>query len=172
VIFVHRVSYLTSRASVRDAGRKGHGVFAVAPIAAGETIAGWGGEVMDRDAFGRLTEHRRTHSIQIDEHLYMVGPEHPEAADFANHSCAPNAGIVGNILLVAMVAIAAGEEICFDYAMADTDDYDEFVCECGTPQCRRLVTGGDWRIPELQDRYRGFMSSYVERRIAADAGSR
>ena len=28
--------------------------------------------------------------------------------------------------------ILAGEELCFDYAMTDTNDYDEFVCACGT----------------------------------------
>ena len=162
-------SYLSPRAAVRDAGRKGRGVFATEPIAAGETVAGWGGEVMDRARFDQQSEHRRTHAIQIDEHLYMVGPEQSEPADFVNHSCEPNAGIVGSILLVAMVPIAEGQEICFDYAMADTDDYDEFVCECGSERCRRLVTGGDWRIASLQESYRGFMSSYLERRIAAEA---
>jgi SET domain-containing protein len=166
---VSRSSYLNPKAAVRDAGRKGLGVFALEPIASGETIAAWGGEVMNRAEFDAQSEHRRTHGIQVDEDLYMVGPETPDPADFANHCCEPNAGIVGNILLVAMAPIAQGEEICFDYAMADTDDYDEFVCECGTSQCRRLVTGGDWRIPELQERYGGFMSSYLERRIAAEA---
>jgi len=165
-------SYLTPKAEVRDAARKGRGVFATVPIAAGETVAAWGGEVMDGSAFAAQSEHRRTHGLQIADDLYMVGPEAPDPADFANHSCEPNAGIVGNILLVAMTPIAAGEEICFDYAMADTDDYDEFICECGSAQCRQLVTGGDWRLPELQARYRGFMSSYIERRIAAEAGSR
>jgi uncharacterized protein len=169
VLSVSRSSYLSPKVAVRDAARKGLGLFAIDSIRAGETLAGWGGEVMDRAAFDALSEHRRTHALQIDEHLYMVGPEEPDPADLANHSCEPNAGIVGNILLVAMGEIAPGEEVCFDYAMADTDDYDEFVCECGAPTCRRLITGGDWRLPELQERYRGFMSSYLERRIAAEA---
>ena len=49
-----------------------------------------------------------------------------------NHSCDPNCGIVGAVLLVAMRDIEPGDEICFDYAMTDTDDYDEFECTCGT----------------------------------------
>lgn len=167
-----RASYLTPKAEVRDAARKGRGLFATAPIDVGDVVAAWGGEVMQLTAFDAESEHRRTHGIQIADDLYMVGPESPDPADFANHSCDPNTGIVGNILLVAMTAIEPGEEICFDYAMADTDDYDEFVCECGSAQCRRLVTGGDWRLPDLQERYRGFMSSYIVRRIAAEAGSR
>ncbi len=162
-------SYLTPKVTVRDAGRKGLGLFASEPVAAGETIAGWGGAVMHRTDFDRLSEHRRVHSIQIDEDLYMVGPDEPEVADYANHSCEPNAGIVGNVLLVAMAPIRVDDEVCFDYAMADTADYDEFVCECAVAGCRRLITGADWRRPELQDRYRGFMSSYIARRIAAEA---
>ena len=60
--------------------------------------------------------------------------------------------------------VAAGEELCFDYAMTDTDDYDEFACSCGTASCRGTVTGADWKEPELRDRYRGWRSAYIERR--------
>lgn len=169
---MERSSYLSPKIEVREAARKGLGLFAVATISRGETLAGWGGQVMARADFDRQSEHRRTHALQIDDDLYMVGPEEPDPADLANHSCEPNAGVVGNVLLVAMTDIVPGEEVCFDYAMADTDDYDEFVCECGTASCRRLVTGGDWRIPELQQRYRGYLSSYIERRIAAEADRR
>ena len=32
--------------------------------------------------------------------------------------------------------------------------------------CRGLITGGDWKRPELQERYAGFFSSYITRKIA------
>src|SRR4051794_3215616 len=164
-------SFLCDQAEARAAGVKGQGVFATAPIPAGTTLAAFGGSVCDRAALDALSEDRRIHSIQIDDDLFMVGADVPEPADYFNHSCAPNAGIVGNILLVAMTNIAAGEEICFDYAMCDTDDYDEFPCMCGTPQCRQIVTSGDWRLPELRDAYRGWRSSYVQGRLDAEIGS-
>jgi SET domain-containing protein len=160
---------LTPRAELREAGRKGKGIFATAPIARGETVAAWGGQVFDREAFGRLDEERRSHSLQIDSGLYLVSPVDLEPADFANHSCEPNAGILGNAILVAMADIGADEEICFDYAMCDADDYDEFVCECATPSCRRLVTGADWQRPELQARYAGYFSAYLATRISENA---
>ena len=79
-------------------------------------------------------------------------------ADLVNHSCEPNCGIIGSCLLVVtMRDVAAGEELCFDYTMTDTNDYDEFVCSCGTPSCRGLITGGDWKLPELQERYAGLL---------------
>ena len=160
-------SYLIDRAELRAAGGKGQGVFATAPIEACTTVAGFGGSVAHRRDFEQLDEHDRTHSIQIDDDLFLVCGTALEPADYTNHSCEPNAGIVGSILVVAMRDIAPGEEICFDYAMCDADDYDEFVCACGTESCRGVITGADWKRPELQDRYAGYFSSYIARRIAA-----
>lgn len=164
-------SFLTPKAEVREAGRKGLGLFATSAISAGETVAGFGGSVATRAEFDALSDERRIHAIQIDDELYMVGPAEYEPADMANHSCAPNCGIVGNILLVAMAPIAAGDEITFDYAMCDAADYDEFVCACDSEMCRKVVTSADWQRPELQQRYRGYISSYLQRRIDAAASS-
>ena len=66
-----------------------------------------------------------------------------------------------------MQPIASGEEICFDYAMCDSTPYDEFECVCGVPLCRGRVTQNDWTRPELQNRYQGYFSPYLARRIAA-----
>ncbi len=160
-------SYLTDKAVVREVPGKGAGIVATTPIAAGETVAGWGGTVLHQRDFDTLSEFRRTHSVQIDDELYLVGDEDLEPADYVNHSCDPNVGIVGNVLLVAMRDIAVGEELCFDYAMTDAVDYDEFDCACGTELCRKVVTGADWRRADLQDRYRGYLSAYLQRRIDA-----
>lgn len=165
------VNFLIPDAEVRDAGRKGRGVFATAPITAGTTVAAFGGRMAHRAEFELMPEYRRTHSLQIDHDIFLVCPDEEEPADLFNHSCDPNCGIGGNVLVVAMRDIATGEELNFDYAMSDDDDYDEFVCACGEPGCRGLVTGADWRRPELQVRYRGWFSSHIARRIAAETPS-
>jgi len=159
-------SWLNPYAELRDAGPKGIGAFATAPIAAGSTVSVFGGYVCDREQFASLPEYRQTHSLQIDDHLFMVCDEASEPADFLNHSCEPNCGISGSIMLVALRDIAAGEELTFDYAMCDDDPYDEFECACESPQCRLKVTGNDWMLRELHDRYRGYFSHYLARRIA------
>ncbi|MFN8053491.1 MAG: SET domain-containing protein-lysine N-methyltransferase [Acidimicrobiales bacterium] len=167
-------SWLTPHAEVRPAGAKGVGLFAKRPIPAGEIVSGFGGHVLPIDEFERLPEHQQTHSLQISESLFMVAPPTNEPADFFNHSCSPNLGILGNVLLVTLAPIAEGDELTFDYAMCDADSYDEFECWCLSDQCRVKVTGNDWMIPELQERYRGHFSTYIERRIAAlsvDGGS-
>jgi hypothetical protein len=158
-------SWLTPSAQVGDAGAAGLGVFATAPIPAGEVVAAFGGHVADRAEFEHLPPDRQVHSLQIAEQLFLVCPERAEPADRFNHSCEPNCGIAGNVILVTLRPVAAGEQLTFDYAMCDSDPYDEFECVCGTASCRGKVTGNDWMIPELQDRYRGWFSSYLQRRI-------
>jgi hypothetical protein len=71
----------------------------------------------------------------------------------------------GQIALVAIRDIQAGEELCYDYAMSDGSPYDEFECNCGAPNCRGRVTGDNWRDAELQEKYAGYFSPYLQRRI-------
>jgi SET domain-containing protein len=142
----------------------GKGIFAREPIARGELIAVWGGEVMPRAVFDTLHPYLRSISVQVEEDIFLV-PRRIGPGDMVNHSCNPNAGLSGQIALVAMRDIEPGEEICFDYAMTDGSDYDEFECACGQPNCRGRVTGSDWRRPELWERYRGYFAPYLQRRI-------
>ena len=159
-------NWLTPKAHVEPIEGKGWGAVADEPIAAGETVAAFGGWIVPRTVLDTLSEDRRFRSIQVDADLYLTSNEEPEAGDFLNHSCDPNCGMADSILLVAMRDIAPGEELTFDYAMCDTTDYAEFTCRCGTEQCRGVFTADDWQRPELIERYRGFHTTYVARRIA------
>jgi hypothetical protein len=88
---------------------------------------------------------------------------------FSNHSCEPNLGIQGQIVFVAMRDIEAGEVLTHDWAMADDDSY-EMQCRCGARTCRQTITGQDWRRPELQRKYAGYMSWYLVERVAREKG--
>ena len=160
-------NWLNPKVQARPAGEKGWGSFAAEPIAAGETVAAFGGCVVTESVLHTLSHDRQSRSIQVDVGLYLVSGDTPEPGDFLNHSCAPNCGLLGQMLLVAMRDIVPGEEMTFDYAMCDASDYDEFRCLCGQPTCREVVTGSDWRNPELQEKYAGWFSPYIARRIAA-----
>jgi hypothetical protein len=159
----HQSHKLLGRA---DTNTRGFGLFAVERIAAGELLVRWGGVALGRRGFTRLPPALQSISLQIDEERFLV-PLHPCAADRVNHSCDPNAGMRGPFSLVAMRNIRPGQELCYDYAMSDGSDYDEFECRCGAPNCRGRVTGHDWRQPDLWQRYRGYFSPYLERRIHA-----
>ena len=71
--------------------------------------------------------------------------------------------------LFAVEPIGAGEELTIDYAMIDGDPDDRMECRCGTPACRGVVSGGDWRRPDLQARYGDFSSWYLLERIRRHA---
>ena len=125
------VSYLTPKARPTAVGTLGHGSVAIEPIAAGETIAAFGGRCITRDELELLAEEQQRRSIQIDDTLFLAGALEPEPADFINHSCDPNCGMSGSVLVVALRDIAAGDELTYDFAMSDGSDYDEFECACG-----------------------------------------
>jgi hypothetical protein len=71
----------------------------------------------------------------------------------------------GEITFVAMRDICAGEELTHDWAMTDDDDY-SIECNCGAPECRKTLTGKDWQGRDLQERYAGYFSAYLARKIA------
>ncbi len=148
-------------------GKGGRAVFATRDIERGELIAVWGGRVVTERELSELPDRRRL-AIQIDERLFLLSDvEGP--ADWFNHSCAPNAGVRGQVSLVAMRPIRRGEEITYDYAMTDGSAYDEFDCACGATGCRGRVAADDWQRIELVQRYAGFFSSYLQSRIDTEA---
>ncbi|MGB8646642.1 MAG: SET domain-containing protein [Anaerolineae bacterium] len=158
------VSYLSPKCEVRAKGHGHNGVYSNQTIARDEVISVWGGQIMSRAQIEQLPPEIRRLSMQVEEEHYLAGAS-PEPADYFNHSCNPNAGLSGQIVLVALREIAPNEEICFDYATCDGTDYDEFECECGASNCRRFVRGIDWQIPELWERYHGHFMPYLQRRI-------
>ncbi len=148
----------------RHPRRGEHAVIAAQPIAAGELLAVFGGDIVSGHELFQAGPGSRRVALQVDEDLFVVSAvEGP--GDWFNHSCDPNAGLRGQLSLVARRAIARGEEVCFDYAMSDGSPYDEFACDCCAVQCRHQVTGDDWQRLELWDRYRGQFSPYLQARI-------
>lgn len=152
---------------IGESGRYGKSVYARSSISAGTKLAVLGGYVMRITDEPSLPNYGADFALQIDEE-FVIGA-HGEAdmddAQYFNHSCSPNAGLRGQIGLVAMRDIAADEEVTFDYAMVLADapglpPY-EFECQCGSEQCRGTVTDRDWRLPELQSRYAGYFSLHV-----------
>lgn len=135
------------------------------PIEKGELISIWGGDIVAKDRLDPSMPRFTQRVLQIDEDLYILTAEEKEPNDCFNHSCEPNLGFTGQIGLVTLRDVDAGEELTFDYAMSDGEPYDEFDCHCGMPTCRHKVTGNDWKLPSLWEKYEGYFSPYLARRI-------
>jgi hypothetical protein len=96
---------------VADTGRKGAGLFASRDFACGDPI------------------------YQFDYWSQPVMPIH-----WTNHSCAPNAAFDGEGMLRAVRAIAAHEEITFDYLRYPIPASPWcFECACGSVECRGWI---------------------------------
>jgi hypothetical protein len=159
-------AYLTEKCEVRHRDvTGGKAVIARDLIAPGELIAVWSGRVVGAGELDDLPPEIRRHTVQVEESVYLASLHADEPPDFINHSCSPNAGLSGQIAIVAMEAIEPGTEVTIDYAMCDGSPYDEFDCQCGSSACRGRVTGEDWRNPSLWKRYAGHFSPYLQRRI-------
>lgn len=163
-----RLSYLSPKTEVRESKIHGRGLFAVAAIAKDEIVAVKGGHIVDRKTLReKITPRLGPVEIQIDDNLF-VAPATEEERDlsmlYSNHSCDPNLGMRGEITFVAVRDIRAGEELTHDWAITDDDDY-SVECNCGASRCRQIITGKDWRRPELQKRYAGYFSAYLTRKI-------
>jgi hypothetical protein len=144
-------------------------LFAKENISKGEIVAIKGGHVFDRQTLAKLSPLLGPAEIQIADDLY-IGPtslaERESAMIFSNHSCDPNLGVQGQIVFVAMRDVEAGEELTHDWGMTDFDDY-QMNCNCGAACCRKIITGQDWMRKELQEKYRGYFSWYLERKICS-----
>lgn len=165
-------SWMNPVLEVRNSAINQRGVYAKANICKGERLAVFGGDILLIDETAKLPESFRYYPLQIEERfmLYMKNPTTPEDTDYFNHSCSPNAGIKGQIFLVAMRDIKTGEEITFDYCMSLSEFEGStfsisFDCACMSPLCRGKVTQFDWRRADLQERYRGFFSLYIQEKI-------
>ena len=161
------LSYISPKAAVRESLIHGRGLFASEPFAEGEVVCVKGGYVFDRATLGGMADWYRAAEIQVAEDLF-IGPlaeaEREGSMVFSNHSCDPNIGVRGQIVFVALRPVAAGEELTHDWATTDDDEY-ELDCKCGSALCRGRITGQDWRRSDLQEKYRGFFSSYLEEKI-------
>ena len=137
------------RIQVRRSGVHGKGVFAVAPIARGERLIEYTGEVIPwREELRRHphdpSDPNHTFYFHIDDKHVIDANVGGNAARWINHACSPNCEADendGRIFIQALRNIAPGEELFYDYGLVIDERYTEklkkqFECRCGTRGCR------------------------------------
>lgn len=161
-------SYISAKARKGSPSTiEGRGLFGTDRISRDELVAVKSGHVVDTATLLELPEQLQKSEIQIAEGLHLVAlssDEYEPVMLFINHSCEPNVGFAGNVVLVAMRDVEPGEELTTDYAMFDASE-GSMDCRCGAPACRRTIRGTDWQLLELQSRYDGYFSWYLQKRI-------
>ena len=160
-------TYRSPKIQIREDTLSGRGVIALQDIAKDEIVAIKSGHIVTRDQLKRIDAEVGDFALQIDDDFYL-SPSRPDEVDdmtvFINHSCDPNVGFKGQVVYVARRDIEAGEELCHDYSMERSDNY-SLDCHCGSPLCRGKITGDDWKLPDLQQRYGDYFSTYLLNKI-------
>ena len=137
------------RIQVRRSGIHGKGVFAVAPMAAGEIVVEYTGEVISWPEALRRHPHDpsnpdHTFYFHVDDERVIDGKFGGNAAKWINHGCDPNceADEIGERVFVkALRDISPGEELNYDYGLVLEGRHTakikkQFECRCGAPTCR------------------------------------
>ena len=161
------LTYRSPKTEVKASPIEGKGLFATEAIAAGEIVAVKGGRIFTRTQWAALEGELGPAQIEISDD-FVIAPGTREEREgsmlYTNHSCEPNIAIQGQIVLVAMRNIAAGEELTHDWATTDDGD-DEMRCHCGALTCRGTITGKDWTKPDLRAKYKGWFCWFLQRKI-------
>lgn len=162
-------TYLSKKTEKRTSSLHGTGLFARLPIARDEIVAVKGGHILTQAEWTALEPIvGLAGEVHVATDLVIAprtAEEYSGSMMHLNHACDPNVGVEGQIVFIAVREIAADEELVLDYAMMD-DHEDEMACRCQSEECREIVTGKDWQRPELQRKYRGYFSAYLEKRIS------
>jgi uncharacterized protein len=158
-------SYISPKVEIHKSMIHGSGMFAKRKIRKGEIVFIKGGYILTGK---ELFSSEKIYSYLPIDDDFFIGSRNKQEEDgiklFLNHSCEPNCGLRGEITFVAMVDIQIGQELTCDYAMIDDDDY-KFTCNCGGACCRKIVTGSDWKIVEIQNRYYNYFARYLIEKI-------
>ncbi len=137
------------RIQVRRSGVHGRGVYAIAPIEAGDTLIEYTGERIDWDEALRRHPHdpkqpNHTFYFHLDTGQVIDALHGGNSSRWINHSCEPNCEAEedkGRVFIKALRDIQPGEELFYDYGLVIDERYTaklkkEFACYCGSPFCR------------------------------------
>jgi uncharacterized protein len=145
---------------VNDSSIEGRGLFATDDLPRGEIVLRLSGRLVSTDELGRLIEQANadpsrsyvdTFTIYEDAHLVLPPGT---LIHFGNHSCDPNMWHVGPYEIATRRTVGVGEELTIDYGTQSGAAGFSMACSCGSLICRGVVSSNDWRLPELQARYR------------------
>jgi uncharacterized protein len=140
------------RIQVRRSGVHGKGVFALQPIAAGERVIEYKGQIITWPEALRRHPHdpddpNHTFYFHIDDKHVIDANVNGNAARWINHACEPNCRADetdGRVFIEALRDLQPGEELFYDYGLIIDDRYTpalkkQYECRCGSVSCRRTM---------------------------------
>ena len=114
------------------------GCYTTTPIEEGAYVVEYTGpRITLQQADERYKLCEKTYLFGLDCGTHVIDGN--SIAAFINHSCDPNCEadeVDGQVWIIALRDIAAGEELAYDYNLYDGEEDDESLCLCGAVHCR------------------------------------
>ncbi len=126
----------------------GFGIYATQSIPVGEVIFK-GEERPQRIVTKRFVDEKwlpeekllfKHYAVPLSSEVYVLWDNNPSEWAPQNHSCSPNTAYFG-LNLLAIKPILPGDELTMDYANLLDEAAETFDCQCGAPDCRKIVSG-------------------------------
>jgi SET domain-containing protein len=137
------------RISVRRSAVHGRGVFALAPIQAGDLISEYGGAVVPWPEAVEAyqtgdAEDGHTFFFDLGDGHVIDGNRGGNSARWINHGCDPNCEAVvedRTVVISALREIGPGDELLLDYSLQLSGRISKaeramYTCRCGAATCR------------------------------------
>jgi uncharacterized protein len=138
---------LHPKIDVRDSRIAGKGLFAKAPFQQGETFQVTSGQharvmMTDTEFQAYIKTVPAYDAVYLGNGMHRVSTvsREEDPSNYGNHSCDPNIAPVGDDEMMALRAIAAGEELTIDYAPLSPKSW-SMPCTCGAKNCTGMVRG-------------------------------
>ena len=142
------------------------GLFAARDIRAGTIIGSH--EYIKEDFYPWSIFETLDEKTQEKVMNYCVGTEEgfyaPEDFNYLpsiwqmNHSCDGNVAFDKDDNFITIRDVIAGDELCWDYGLTETNPRFKMECHCGSSRCRKTITGNDWKFLRLQPDKAKYMS--------------
>jgi len=124
----------------------GTGGFAARAIPRGSRVMEYIGEKISKVESLKRCEASNEYIFRLNDEFDLDGSVEWNPARLINHSCTPNCDAVlqdGQVWLLALRPIEAGEELTFNYNY-DLVDYREHPCSCGAVGCVGFIVAEEF----------------------------
>ncbi|MBL7727312.1 MAG: SET domain-containing protein-lysine N-methyltransferase [Dinghuibacter sp.] len=99
-------------------------------------------------------ENFRRYAYAISKEVFLLWDDEPEGWAPQNHSCMPNTGYNG-LNVIALRDIQQDEELTLDYSSFLDEHMQPFHCQCGTPNCRKWISGTPGNTVSFREAQKG-----------------
>lgn len=147
----------------KDSKIHGKGVCILEECKKGEKIQYLKGKIVKK----KITNKKESLSRDIANWYGITKGIHLDPEDtifrYLNHSCNPNAAIIGKKTLVALKNLIPGEELTIDYSLSEGDPLWEMNCSCGEKECRKIIKSINFLPKKVFNRHMPNIPRYFQK---------